>query len=82
MLSVNKFMKSLNKNQFVLKIFVQTENFQNQKYPDTCHIQFDDDSLKVTNCKISAKDNLFIIDGTTESGQEVKRSWGKQHFEL
>ena len=82
MLSVNEFMKSLNKNQFVLKIIVQTENFKNQEYPHTCHIHFDDDRLQLTDCKIATKYYLFIVDGTTESGQEVRLSWGDQHFEL
>ena len=75
-------MKSLNKNQFVLKILVQRDNFTNQNYPNNCRIHFDDDSQKVTNCRVSTKDNLFIIDGTTESGHGVKFFWGKQHFEL
>ena len=82
MLSVREFMKSLNKNQFVLKIIVQTENFKNQEYPHTCHIQFDDDCRQLTDCKISTKGYLFIIDGTTNSGQEVRLFWGEQHFEL
>ena len=75
-------MKSLNKNPFLLKIIVQTENFKNQEYPHTCHIHFDDDCLQLTDCEISTKDYLFIIDGTTNSGQEVKLFWGEQHFDL
>ena len=47
-----------------------------------CHIHFDDDQLLVNNCRISTKDYLFIIDGTTESGHEEKLFWGEQHFEL
>ena len=72
MLSVEEFMKSLHKNQFVLKIIVQKDNFINQKFPPHCHIHFDDDRLLVNNCRTSTKDYLFIIDGTTESGHEVK----------
>ena len=71
MLSVKEFMKTLNKNQFVLK-----NNFTNQNYPNNCHIHFDDDSLKITNCRVSTKEYSFIIDGTTESGHEVKLFWG------
>ena len=56
MLSVKDFMKSLDKNQFVFKIIVQTENFTNQTYPENCHIHFDDDSILITSCKVSNKD--------------------------
>ena len=65
-------MKSLYESQFVFKIIVQRDNFTNQNNPNNCHLNFDDDSLTVTNCRVSTKDYLFIIDGTAESGDEVK----------
>ena len=79
MLSVKEFMQSLDKNQFVLKIIVQKDNFTNQNYANNCHIPFDDDSIRVINCKVSAEDYLFII-GITETVQEVKLFWDEQHF--
>ena len=75
-------MKSLDKNQFVLKIIVQKDNFMNQKLPPHCRIHFDDDRFLVNSCRVSTKDYLFIIDGTTEFSHEVKLFWGEQHFEL
>ena len=80
-LSVKEFMKSLDKNQFVLKMIVQKDTFINQKFPPHCHIHFDDNRFLVNNCRVSTKEYLFIIDGTTESGHDVKL-WGEQHFEL
>ena len=65
-------MKSSDKNQFFFKKIVQRDNFIDQKYPTNCHIQLDDDRLLVTNCRVSTEDYLLIIDGTTDSGHEVK----------
>ena len=60
MLSVSEFMKSLNKNQFFIKIIVQIDNYIELEYPPDCHIHFDNDSFKLTNCRISPK-NLTIF---------------------
>ena len=76
MLSVSEFMQSLNKNQLFIKIQVQRDNFW------TCHLHFDNDSVRVSDCKLSTKDCLFIIEGKTETGQEVKLFCGEKHFEL
>ena len=72
MVSVKVLMKFIDKNRFVLKILEQTESFTNQTSPENCHIQFDDESIMITNCKVSSKNYLFIIEGTAEIGQEVK----------
>ena len=82
MLSVSEFMQSLSKNQLFIKIQVQRDNFINYEYPFGCHIHFDNDSVRVSDCKVSTKDCLFIIEGKTETGQEVKLFWGEKHFEL
>ena len=63
MLSVSEFMQSLNKNQFFIKITVQRDNFVNHDYPFGCHIHFDNDSVRITDCKISHKNYSFIIEG-------------------
>ena len=81
MLSVSEFMKSLNKNQLCIKINVQIDDYIELEYPQNCHIQFDDDSIKITNCRISPKNYLLIVEGETQTGQEVKLFWGEQHFE-
>ena len=60
MLSVSEFLNSLNKNQLVIKISVQIDNFIEFDYPSGSHIHFDDDSVKLTDCKISTQDYLFI----------------------
>ena len=65
MLSVKEFINSVDNNQFVLKIIVQRDNFKNQNYSNDYHIHFDDDGIAVSNCNVSTKDYLFIIDGTT-----------------
>ena len=82
MLSVLEFLSSLNKNQLVIKISVQINNFIEFDYPSGIHIHFDDDSVKLTNCKVSTQDYLFIIEGTTKTGQEIKLFWGEKHFGL
>ena len=82
MLSVSEFLNSFNKNQFVIKISVQIDHFIEFDYPSGSHIHFDDDSVKLTNCKVSTQDYLFIIEGTTKTGQEIKLFWGEKHFDL
>ena len=81
MLSVSEFMKSLNRNQLCIKIVVQIDDYIELEYPSDCHIHFDD-SIKLTNCRISPKNYLLIIEGEKETGQEVKLFWGEKHFEL
>ena len=82
MLAASEFMHSLNRNQFCIKIKVQRDNFAQFKFPLNSHIHFDNDSITTTDCKISTKDCLFIIEGITETGQEVKLFWGEKHFQL
>ena len=59
MLSVTEFMQSLNKNQLCIKIIVQKHEFFDQKYQFGCHIHFDNDSIRITYCKVSPT-NFFI----------------------
>ena len=82
MISVSEFMKSLNRNQLCIKIVVQIDDYTELEYPPDCHIDFDDDSIKITNGRISTKNYLIIIEGETETGQEVKLFWGEKHFEI
>ena len=82
MLSVSEFMQSLNKNQLFIKIVVQIDDYFELEYPSGCHIHFDNDSVRLTNCKISPNNYLLIIEGETETGKEVKLFWGEKHFEL
>ena len=82
MLSVSEILKSLNKNQLVMKISVQIDDFIEFDYTSGSHINFDDDSFKLTNCKVSTQDYLFIIEGTTKTTQEIKLFWGEKHFDL
>ena len=82
MLSVSEFIESLNKNQLSIKITVQRDDFTDHDYPFGCHIHFDNDSIRITNCKVSSKNYLFLTEAKTETGQEVKLFWGEQHFEL
>ena len=82
MLSVSEFMKSLNRNQLCIKIVVQRYDYIELEYQPDCHIHFDNDSIKLTNCRISPKNYLLIIEGETETGQEVKLFWGEKHFEI
>ena len=72
MLSVAEFMQSLNKNQLCIKIIFQKDEIIDQNYQFGCHIHFDNDSIRITNCKISPTNYLFIIEGKTEMGQEIK----------
>ena len=82
MIKVSEFLNSLNTKQFCIKIQVQRENFAKLDYSFGNHIHFDNDSIRTTLCQFSDTDCLFIIEGTTESGQEVKLFWGEKHFEL
>ena len=82
MLAASEFMHSLNKNQLCKKIKVQRDNFTQFKFPLNSHIHFDNDSITTTDCKVSTRDYLFIIEGITETGQEVKLFWGEKLFEL
>ena len=75
-------MHSLNKKQLFIKAQVQRDNFVQLDYPFGSHINFDNDSVRTTGCKISNKDCLLIIEGKTETGQEVNFFWGEKHFEL
>ena len=81
-LAASESMHSLNRNQLCIKIKVQRDNFAQLKFPLNSHIHFDNDSISTTDCKISTKECLFIIEGITETGQEVKLFWGEKHFEL
>ena len=82
MLAASEFMHSLNRNQLCIKIKVHRDNFAQLKFPLNSHIHFDNNSITTTDCKISPKDYLFIIEELTETGQEVKLFWGEKHFEL
>ena len=75
-------MRSLSRKQFCIKIQVQRDNFIQLEYSFGNHIHFDNDSVRTTDCRVSDKDCLFIIEGKTENGQEVKLFWGEKHFEL
>ena len=75
-------MQSLNRNQLCIKIVVQIDDYIELEYPSDCHIHFDNDSIKLTNCKISPKNYLLIIEGETETGKEVKLFRGEKHFEI
>ena len=78
MLSVSDFMQSLNRNQHFIKVVVQIDDYIEREYPSGCHIHFDSDSIKLTNCKISPKNYFLIIEGETQTGQEVKLFWGEK----
>ena len=82
MLAASEFMHSLNKNQLCIKIKVQRDNFTQLKFPLNSHIHFDNDGITTTDCKVSTRDYLLIIEGITETGQGVKLFWGERHFEL
>ena len=82
MLTVSEFMQSLNRNQLFIKIQVQRDNFVQLDFPFGNHIHFDNDSINVSDCKILNKNCLIIIEGKTETGQEVKLFWREKHFEL
>ena len=81
-MSVSEFSNSFNKNQLVIKISVQIDDYIEFDYPSGSHIHFDDDSVTLTNCKVSTLNYLFIIEGTTKTGQEIKLFWGENYFDL
>ena len=74
-------MQSLNNNQLFIKIQVQRDFIQ-LDFPFGNHIHFNNDSIRVSDCKISDSNCLIIIEGTPETGQDVKLFWGEKHFEL
>ena len=82
MLSVSKFLNSFSKNQLVIRISVQIDNFIELDYPPSSHIHFGDDSVQLTDCKVSPQNYLFIIEGITKTKQEIKLFWGEKHFDL
>ena len=82
MLSVSEFMQSLKTNQLFIKIVVQIDDYIELEYPSGCRIHFDSESIILTYCKISPKNFLLIIEGETETGQEVKLFWGEKNFEI
>ena len=82
MVSGSEFMKSVNKNQLCIKIKVQIDDYIELEYPPDCQNHFDDDSIKLTNCRISPKNYILIVEGETETGQEVKLFWVEKHFEI
>ena len=82
MLAASEFMHPVNRNQLCIKIKVQRDNFAQLEFPLNSHIHFDKDSITTTDCKISTKICLFIIEGITETRQEVKLFWGEKRFEL
>ena len=75
-------MQSLNRNQVFIKIQVQRDNFVQLDFPFGNHIHFNNDNIRVSDCKKSNQNCLIIIEGITETGQEVKLFWGEKHFEL
>ena len=81
-MSVSEFLNSFSKNQLVIRISVQIVNFIELDYPSGSHIHFDDDSVQLTNCKVSPQNYLFIIEGITKRKQELKLYWGEKHFGL
>ena len=59
MLSVSELLNSFNRNQLVIKISVQIDDFTEFEYPSGSHIHFDDDSVQLTNCKTSTQNYLY-----------------------
>ena len=82
MLSVSEFLNSFSKNQLVIRISVQIDNFTELDYPSGSHIHFDDDNVQLTNFKVSPQNYPFIIEGITKTEQEIKLFWGEKHFDL
>ena len=78
MLTVSEFMQSLKRNQLFIEIQVQRDNFVQLNFPFGNQIHFNNDSIRVSDCKISNKNCLIIIEGTTETGQEVKIFLGRK----
>ena len=67
MLSVSELLNSISKNQLVIRISVQIDDYIELDYPSGSHIHFDDDSVQLTNCKVSPQNYLFIIEGITKT---------------
>ena len=80
MLSVSEFLNSFSKNQLVIRISVQIDDFIELDYPSGSHKHFDDDSVQLTNCKVSSQNYLFIIEGITKTAQEIKTLLGRKAF--
>ena len=80
MLSVSEFLNLFSKNQLVIRISVQIDDFIELDYPSGSHIHFDDDSVQLTNCKVSPQNYLFIIEGITKTEQEIKLFWGEKTY--
>ena len=78
--TVSEFMKSLNRNQLCIKIVVQLDDYIELEYPPDSHIHFDNDSIKLTNCRISPKNYSLIIEAETETIEEVKLFLGRKTF--
>ena len=58
------------------------DNFVQYDFIFVNHIHFDNENVRVSDCIISNKDCLIIIEGISETGQEVKLFWGEKHSEL
>ena len=82
MLSVTEFVQSLKKNQLSIKIIVQKDELIDENYQFGCHIHFDNDNIRITDCKASTTNYLFTLEGKTETGQEVKLFRGEKYVEL
>ena len=80
MLSVSEFLNSLNKNQLVIKIAIQTDEFTDIEYPTGSHLHFDDDYVVLTNCKVSPKNYLFLFEGVTKTKTRNKTLLGRTPF--
>ena len=82
MLSVSEFLNSFSKNQLFIRISVQIDIFFELDYPSGSHKHFDDDSVQLTNCRVSPQNYLFIIEEITKTKKEIKLFWGEKHFDL
>ena len=82
MFSVSEFLNLFSKNQLVIRISVQIDDFIELDYPSGSPIHFDDDSVQLTKCKVSPQNYVFIIERITKTEQEIKTFWGEKHFDL
>ena len=73
-------MKSLNRNQLCIKIVVQIDDYIELEYPQDCHIHFDNDSIKLPNCRISPKNYLLIIERVNRTWTRSKTLLGRKTF--
>ena len=80
MLSVSEFLYSFKKNQLVIRISVQIDDFFELDYPSGSHKKFDDDSVQLTNCKLSPQNYLFIIEEITKTEQKIKLFFGEKNI--